>query len=222
MSLKIGQSVKVKKGILCPDDPEFDLSEWQGRIFEINEDENGETFIGITWDSRTLKEMPELFIEKSEADGLNWLSMYLSSSDVEEVEARDSETDADDIKTELSNRFEWIGLGEEGKRIQSVINSAETDGDWELMKVWEKHLKQNLNFPFKSTVNESQSKGPLKYGDKLKVFGINIVDDLYGVIVSCRKGLKRYDFPLADLAAVDEDSDNARHIQDYRTWFANR
>jgi hypothetical protein len=109
-----------------------------------------------------------------------------------------------------------------GKRIQAVINSAETDDDWELMKVWENHLKQILNFPFKSIVNESQSKGPLKYGDKLKVFGISIVDDLYGVIVSCRKGLKRYDFPLADLAAVDEDSDNARHIQDYRTWFANR
>ncbi len=90
------------------------------------------------------------------------------------------------------------------------------------MTVWEKHLKQNLNFPFKTRVNESQSRGPLKYGDKLKVLRINLVDDHYGVIVSCRKGLKRHDFPLADLAAIDEESDNARHLQDYRTWFANQ
>jgi len=44
----------------------------------------------------------------------------------------------------------------------------------------------------------------------------------YGIIVSCRKGRERYDFLLADLAAVDEDSPNAQPIQDHRVWFANR
>ena len=109
MKLKTGQSVKVKKGILCPDDPEFDLSGWQGRLIDIEKDENGETIIDIAWDSITLKEMSEEYIVKCEADGLEWASMYLSLSDVEQVNERDSEKDTDKIRSELENRFGWIG-----------------------------------------------------------------------------------------------------------------
>ena len=39
MKYKIGQSVRVKRGILCPDDPDYDLSGWQGRIIDIDEEE---------------------------------------------------------------------------------------------------------------------------------------------------------------------------------------
>ncbi len=42
------------------------------------------------------------------------------------------------------------------------------------------------------------------------------------IIVTCKAGRKKYAFPLADLAAIEKKSDNARHIQDYRVWFANR
>ena len=67
----------------------------------------------------------------------------------------------------------------------------------------------------------------LKTGQSVKVRkGILCPDDpefdLYGVIASCKAGRRRYDFPLVDLAAIDEKSENARHIQDYRVWFANR
>jgi hypothetical protein len=115
MKLKTGQSVKVKKGILCPDDPEFDLSGWQGRVIDIGEDENGETIIDIAWDSITLKEMSEEYIVKFEDDGLDWASMYLFPSDVEQVKERDSKKDTDKIRNELENRFGFIGMGEEGK-----------------------------------------------------------------------------------------------------------
>jgi hypothetical protein len=40
MNLKTGKSMKVRKGILCPYDPEFDLSGWQGRIIDVREEEN--------------------------------------------------------------------------------------------------------------------------------------------------------------------------------------
>ena len=222
MKLQIGKSIKVRKGILCPDDPEFDLSGWQGRIIEVSEDEDGEVTIGIAWDSLTLKEMPELYIEKSEADGLDWALMYLSPSEVEQVKPRDSEKDTDEIKNTIENRFEWLGMGEEGKRILAIVNSAKNNDEWEVMKIWKKHMKQNLKFPFESFVNEYQSRSPFKQGDILRVFSIETVDDLYGLIVSCKAGRKQCHFPLADLAAVDEKSDNAMHIQDYRIWFANR
>jgi hypothetical protein len=222
MKLKTGQSVKVKKGILCPDDPEFDLSGWQGRIIDIGEDENGETIVDIVWDSITLKEMSEEYIVKCEADGLEWASMYLSLSDVEQVNERDSEKDTDKIRNELENRFGWIGMGEEGIRIQAVVNSAINSSDREIMKTWRKYLEKHLKFPFESVVEEYQGKSPIRQGDKLRIFGIKLVDDHHGVIVLCKSEHSRFDIPLADIAAVDEKTDNARHLNDYRVWFANR
>jgi len=113
-------------------------------------------------------------------------------------------------------------MGEEGELIQSVVNSAESFNELEVIKAWENHLEKNLQFPFKTVVFDYQSKGPLNQGDLLKVFGIELTDDLYGVIVACRKGRKRYDFPLIDLKVIEENSENAKEVQAYCTWFANR
>ena len=79
-----------------------------------------------------------------------------------------------------------------------------------------------MQFPFEAEVHEFQERGPLRAGDRLTVLGIEDVDDLYGIIVSCRQGGRRYHVPLADLATVDEHSPNAQPTQDYRVWFANR
>lgn len=54
MRFKIGDSVRVRKGVLCPDNDAVCLAGWQGRIFEIEDRD----LIGIRWDSITLKNMP--------------------------------------------------------------------------------------------------------------------------------------------------------------------
>ncbi|MGD9361191.1 MAG: calcium-binding protein, partial [Desulfobacterales bacterium] len=71
-------------------------------------------------------------------------------------------------------------------------------------------------------MHEYQGRGPLNEGDKQKVFGIELFDDHYGIIVACRKGRKRYDFPLVDLKVTEKKSINSDIIEAYRTWFANR
>ena len=38
----------------------------------------------------------------------------------------------------------------------------------------------------------------------MKVFGIELVDDHYGIIVACRKERKRYDFPLVELKVTEK------------------
>jgi hypothetical protein len=63
---------------------------------------------------------------------------------------------------------------------------------------------------------------PAAAGDRLTALGIEDIDDLYGVIVSCRIGQQRYHLLLADLAAVDKSSPNAQAVRDCRVWFANR
>ena len=220
MKFKIGQTVKVRNGVLCPDDSEFDLSGWTGRIIDLVEDE--EPTIGIEFDSITLKSMPEKFIKKSEQEDLDWSRIYLDVNDVERTKSRDTEQEAKIVRNEIKKHFEWIGIGSEGELIQSVINSAESFKEWDASKAWEKYLEENLQFPFETLIHEYQERGPLNEGDKLKVFGIELVDDHYGIIVACRKERKRYDFPLVDLKVTEKKSINSNIIEAYRTWFANR
>jgi hypothetical protein len=124
--------------------------------------------------------------------------------EVEPTKSRDTEQDAKNIRNEIKKRFEWIGIGSEGDFIQSVINSAESFREWEALKAWEKYLEKNLRFPFEPFIHEYQGRGPLNEGDKLKVFGVELVGEHYGIIVTCRKGRKRYDLPLVDLKEINK------------------
>ncbi len=214
LKFKIGLSVKVKEGTLCPDDESYDLSGYQGRIFEIDEET-----IGLNWDGITLNNMPKEFIIQSEKDGLDWSVMYLDRNEIEPAEARDSEHDTDREKKKLEKKYYWYDFGPEGETIQAVVNSAESDNEWKLMKAFCQFLKQNLVFPFDAVVAEYQSKGFLNQHDKVTVISIDMVDDLYGIIISCKKGRRKYSFPLVDLEAVDK---NSKEIEAYRTWFSNR
>ncbi len=222
MQFQKGQSVKVKKGVSCPDDPSVDLSGWQGRIVGIQKDQNKNKLLEIAWDSATLKDMPESYIKSSATDGLDWASIYLFSSDVEQAPPRDSVEDVKKIEEMLNARFHWLGMGEEGERIFEIVEAVEGNDDRDHMQAWGRHLTQHLQFPFESIVDEHQSKGRFKQGDKLKVHGIETVDEFYGVLVACKARFRQYHFPLVDLAATDEDSENAELIQAYRTWFSNR
>jgi len=220
MKYRMGQVVKVKDGVLCPDDPDYDLSGWQGRVIDIDEDDEGPT-VGIEWDSLTLNEIPKSYIEISEEEGVSWAEIYLSDSDIEPAKPRDSEKDVDKVREKLESLSSWLHLGDEGKRIQDVVNSVESNDDFEIMKAWGKHLKETLQFPFKTIVVYS-ARGTLNEGDILKVLNIEFVDESYGVIVECRKDREHYDFPLVDFDPVDKKTPNAQEIKDYCTWFANR
>ena len=50
MALSIGDSVKVKEGIMCPDDDSVCIGGWQGRISGIEDD----GIVEICWDSMPL------------------------------------------------------------------------------------------------------------------------------------------------------------------------
>ncbi|NQE53216.1 hypothetical protein C5S29_06450 [ANME-1 cluster archaeon GoMg3.2] len=61
-SLKIGDSVKVKEGMPCPDFEDLCIGGWQGRVSEIGEDDDSNDFICIRWDSITLKNITTLSV----------------------------------------------------------------------------------------------------------------------------------------------------------------
>ncbi len=87
MVLHVGDSVVVKSGVLDPDF-KIDISGWQGRIEEIDDEE--ET-IFIRWDSITLQEMRLGLIIQCENENLDWEVMTLNMDEIEVAMERDSE-----------------------------------------------------------------------------------------------------------------------------------
>ena len=221
-SLKIGDSVRVKEGVLCPDLEDLCIGGWQGRVSEIGEDDSGNDLICIRWDSITLKNMPRYFIDQSEEEGFEYERMYLWPEDVELAERRDTEEDVAKILAESPKRRSWRWLGEEGKRIRRVLADVDEADVMKALEAWQRYMEKTLVFPFDAVVSGYQDKGPLQSGDRVSVKKISIVDDLYGVIVELRRGRKKYHHPLSDLEVINEDSANYQPIKDYSVWFANR
>jgi hypothetical protein len=94
---------------------------------------------------------------------------------------------------------------------------------YNIVRDWLQYLNEKISFPFEAEICEYQEGGSiLCQGDKLKVHKIEGEDDLYGVIVSVRKGRKKYSFPLVDLEPLNLDEKGKEALEDYKTWFANR
>jgi len=215
---KTGDSVVVKPGTLDPDF-DVDIGGWQGRILEPPSPEGT---VLIAWDSVTLKDMPDSVIEQGAEQGLDWSQMGLETCEVEPATPRDTQDDVDRAIVALLDKFAWSWLGEEGRRINEILAGVDPDDEMALLYAWEHHLNEHLNFPFEAEVAEFQERGPLQAGDRVKVTGINLVDDLYGVIVDLSVGRRKYAFPLCDLEVTDARSPNDQLVQDYAVWFANR
>jgi len=74
--------------------------------------------------------------------------------------------------------------------------------------MWERKLRENLTFPFIAKVIESDRKFPYRIGEELTVLNISYCDDLYGILLSCRIGRKKYSIPLCNIAPQDTGSMN--------------
>jgi len=219
--LKVGDCMVVKPGVKDPDCG-IDIGGWQGRITEIESYQPGQVTIMFQWDSLSLKRMPVSAIRRSEEKGLDWTTMGLYPEEVEPAKPRDTQADVDAVIEELSAEHAWVYLGKQGQRIKQILRKVDEDDDWEAFKAWQEYLEAHLMLPFEAAVSESQDRGPLRFGDRVKVVGFEGVEDLYGVLVNIKAGHNSYVFPLCDLKAVNEKSANYTLIDDYAVWFANR
>jgi len=215
---KVGDSVRVKPGVVDPD-LGIEIGGWEGKIAEEPGQDN---LVLISWDSVTLQNMPDSAIEQCEEQGLDWTRIYLETQEVELTTPRDTEEDVGQVVAELATKYAWSYLGEQGRRIQQVLTSVDPDDEMAGLEAWEEYLAENLTFPFEAEIDEWQERGPLQAGARVKVTGISLMDDLYGIIIDVRHERIKYAFPLCDLEVVDEDSPNHQIVKDYRVWFANR
>ena len=91
--LKVADSVVAKPGVTDPD-MGGDISGWQGRTVDIHQDERIDPpIVMITWDSVTLRKIPESVIIHCEREGLDWGEMGLFAHEVMPAKTRDTEQD---------------------------------------------------------------------------------------------------------------------------------
>ena len=221
LGFEVGDSVAVMLGTSDPD-LGIDIGGWQGRVTDIRLGDDGTPLVEIEWDSVTLEQMPGRAIERCEELGLGWTTIVLAANEVAPARVRDAPADVTRVVEELSDKFAWSYLGEEGRRIGKVLADIGPDDTIAALKAWVDYLEEHLAFPFEAEIDEYQSRGPLQAGDRVKVTGIGLVDDLYGLIVDLRLGRRKYAFPLCDLEVIDKRSPQYQLVHDYRVWFANR
>jgi len=213
---QIGDSVRVKTGTK---DPDFgiDISGWQGRISETDDD-----LICIIWDSITCSSFPEKHIFQCEEDGLDWQRIYLEANEVEPAGPRDTAKNVIEKSEEIQSIHRWDDLGASGKRIQKILKNVDPADDLEALNVWETYLTDSLSFPFEAEISECLDDGPLQQGDKIRIHGIMRSDDWYGIIIKLRLGRKVYHTPLCEIEVLDKKSNNYTLVDDYINWFGGR
>src|SRR6266849_1156482 len=178
----IGESVVVKPGVTDPDS-DRDIGGWQGRISAILDEAE---ILTIQWDSLTLKSIPQAHIAWSEEEGLSWSEMNLLPEEVEPAVARDTEDDVAAATAELESQTSWLYLGgQQGKRIQAIVNQSEGHDEFAAFRSWHTYLEEHLVFPFVATVEEYQ-RGPVRQGARVSVRAITLLDDTYGTIVALK------------------------------------
>ena len=128
----------------------------------------------------------------------------------------------DRVYSELSSQYGYAHLGEEGIRIQKVLEGVDSQSEWKAFRAWESYLKTKLKIPFDAQVSESQDYGHLRQGDKVQVTQMLGVVEMYGIIAELRYQKQKHQFPLCDLEALNKKSSNYQSLKDYCIWFANR
>jgi len=215
-------SVKVKSGILCPDLEGLCIGGWQGRISEITDADDGSALVFIEWDSITLKNMPDYYIDQSTEEGQDYSAMHLEPDDVELTKSRNKKEDVAQMLESIFKAHRWEGFGEEGKRIHKVLSDVNEADEMEALEAWGKYLEKTFRFPFDAIITGDSGGKQLKSGDKVSVKRISLVEDFYGIIVELRLRRNKYDHPLCDMEVINHKSSNYQPVKDYCTWYINR
>ncbi len=214
---RVGDSLVVKPGVLCPDRPSLSLAGWQGWVTEVRE---ADGMIDFDWDSLTLRAIPADYIRDSEIAGLGWQSMVLEIEEVAPATPRDKPKDAEAVYEEIMAYHLWDYLADENPGIGALLNPLGEASEAEYLSAWEKHLRQALRFPFKAELQEKFHRGPAQVGDLVEITGIMDVGDRYGLLAEVKLKGNRHVIPLFELEAVDADSPNYQPLNDYVIWSA--
>jgi len=111
--------------------------------------------------------------------------------------------------------------GEQGKRIQQVVNGARDGDESDVLRAWHGYLEEHVVFPFAAVVREDSS-GPIRAGEHVTVVGMVSLDARFGTIVSVKYRLDIYKLPLRDLEVTVASDETLEAVEDYEVWVGRR
>lgn len=233
--MKIGNSVRVRKGVKSPDYEELLIEGWTGRILEIDDN-----ILTIELDSITLSELKEDYIIDSLKNGFEYDLICLETDEVEIVNPRDSQNDTLRKQMEINAQY---SIDEEEKRINEIIKSDDVSVNEENLNRYFNFLKTNLKTPciltgmedfdweepyilggWSKKEYEELKKTKPSYTDKFDFIKLEKeYDDWKGIYASVRRisDNKIFTIPLWDLEVVDKKNSNFQIVSDYSSWMTN-
>jgi hypothetical protein len=116
----------------------------------------------------------------------------------------------------------WDGSGMKAAKAFERKRAEWRQRDW---MTW---LAGNLAFPFTVTrmedrhLHEGDAENPFRLGHTMRVLGLELEDDLYGVIVKVREKRPVGAVPLCDVEVEPKTDKNYWPVREYVVWFANR
>ena len=124
--MKIGDCIKVKKGILDTEFEKYNISGWQGRILEIYDIDDIQ--LEIELDSITLKQMPKEYVLDSLNDGSDYAIIDVLFSDIVISEPRDTIDEVKSVRQEMNKELDYISVldkdEEKTKKLLTKLNSV--------------------------------------------------------------------------------------------------
>jgi len=219
--IKIGDYVKVKKGINAPDFEYQLMDNWQGKVKNI---QKSEKLVDIEWDSETLLNTPEKYLKDLIKEGYDYELMTLEVSDLELTNRKDNSNQRKEVKSKLDAKLYWIELFEEEEKsikYGKLFQGIELENYHELYQKWEEYLIENLAFPIETKVVESE-RGRIRNGAKIKLLDIEDYDERYGIFGIGKYEREAVTFPICNLEVINKKSRDYELLRDYAIWFANR
>jgi len=233
--MKTGDSIKVKSGVCCPDNDSFDISGWEGRILNID----GE-YIDIEWDSITLSQMPNEFIQDSIDEGMEFSEMCLGINEVNTSTPRDKKEDV----AKMQNKIEKIFSTDEiDNRISEILKTDDLEINELNLDKYYKYLKSNISKPCILTgmevfhweepylfggkdkkEYEALKKVKPSHNDHFEFLDLETeIDESIGIMVKVMRKSDRKKFTLLlwDLVVIDKITKNYQLISDYSYWMTN-
>ncbi len=217
---KVGDRVRVKRGIRDTDYPDMLLGGWAGTVSEVEKD----GMITIRWTRETLAAIHPVFKKRCERDGMELNEYWLGEDDMEPDEGGPL-----DIEQPTEITTEPLSKKDQDDRVRMVFdltsNDPLPDVDDETLEIYHEHLSKTLVFPFEA--ERTSETGPFSSRTiQVKVIGLGdpddepMIDDMYGILCEARHERRAVTLPLGELE-VKKGKPNRQLIEDYSYWFWN-
>jgi hypothetical protein len=234
-TMKKGDSVNVKKGVMSPDYDDLKIEGWQGRIKELDY-----CTVLIELDSITLDCLSIDYITDSIAEEVEYFCINLDIDDVELVKPRDTQNDTLLKQKEINAKY---SQDEVEKRILQILKSDDSSVNEHNQGMYCEYLRKNIQMPCIMTgMEDFDWEEPYLLGgwsqkeyEKLKLTNpsytdkfeficfVAEIDDWKGIISKVMRlsDNKKFDLPIWDLMVTDIKSPNYLLISDYSYWMTN-